>query len=123
PGAGGTAYQHTDNEPRATGIAPQVLNAIDEEQAQKLLVDDAWCCQEKFDGRRVLIRKSDEAVTGINRKGLVIALPTPIVALAFDTGSQQWLMDGESIGDVFYCFALLENACIDLRARADEERL
>ena len=123
PGEDGTRYQHTPNEDRATGIVPQLLNAIDEEQAQKLLKDYGWCAQEKFDGRRVLIRKSGDAITGINRNGLVIALPAPIAAMVLATGSQQWLMDGECIGDVFHCFDLLENACVDLRKSSYHLRL
>src|ERR1700735_2370293 len=50
PGKDGTPYQHTDKQP--SGILPQLLNTIEENRVLDLMNDDAWCCQEKFDGRR-----------------------------------------------------------------------
>src|SRR5664279_3361291 len=57
-GPDGTPYQHTDKEDRVTGFLPQLLNPIDEKEAERLLTDPAWAMQEKFDGRRVLVRKA-----------------------------------------------------------------
>ena len=70
PGEDGTPYQQTDKADRATGILPQLLNPIDEAEAEKLLADSAWLAQEKLDGKRVLIRRSGDKVIGINRNGL-----------------------------------------------------
>ncbi len=123
PGESGTPYQGTACESQSTGILPQLLNPIDEDEAQKLIADPAWLAQEKFDGRRVLIRRRDTQITGINRRGLIIALPQPIVAHALTLGSQQWLLDGEAIGDNLYAFDLLENACVDLRQQPYARRL
>jgi len=123
PGALGTPYPPTNNEQRSTGILPQLLNSIDEAEAEKLLADPAWLTQEKLDGRRVLIRRSGDQVTGINRKGLVIALPQAVVGCALSIGSMQWLMDGECIGDTFIAFDLLERACVDLRPQPYRKRL
>ncbi len=123
PGEAGTPYQHTANEDRATGVLPQLLNAIDEAEVEELLTDSHWWAQEKLDGRRVLIRRSDEQVIGINRKGLTIALPQPIVEQARNLGPQQWLMDGEAIGDTYTAFDLLEETSVDLRGQAYSIRL
>ena len=123
PGEDGTPYQHSEQESRSTGILPQLLNAIEENQAQLLLADPAWWTQEKFDGHRILIRKAGDQITGINRKGLTIALPQPIGDFARTLGSGQWLMDGEALGDRFVAFDLLENACIDLRKEPYRRRL
>jgi len=123
PGESGTPYQDTANEQRATGILPQLLNRIDEVEAEKLLADSDWWAQEKLDGKRVLIRRTVGQIIGINRKGLVIALPEPVVAQARELGSQQWLIDGEAIGDAFIAFDLLEAACVDLRPQAYSTRL
>jgi len=49
----GTPYRHTDQEGRVSGLLPQLLNPIDEEDVQVLLKDNAWGMQEKLDGRRV----------------------------------------------------------------------
>src|ERR1700683_4588453 len=79
PGESGTPYQHSDKEERATGILPQLLNDMDKSDLVRLIEDDNWWAQEKFDGRRVLIRKDHNHITGINRQGLAIDLPAPIV--------------------------------------------
>jgi hypothetical protein len=42
PGIDGTPYQHTDKEQRSTGVLPQLLNAIEEAEAEKLLSDAKW---------------------------------------------------------------------------------
>jgi bifunctional non-homologous end joining protein LigD len=67
-GEDGTPYQHTDKQ--ASGILPQLLNAIEEVDVERLLRDDEYCAQEKFDGRHLLIRKQDDHIEGINKKGI-----------------------------------------------------
>ena len=123
PGEAGTPYQDTPGEARSTGILPQLLNPIEEDEAQSLLADPAWLAQEKFDGRRVMIQKTDTEVTGINRQGLVVALPQPVAEYARRIGSQQWLIDGEAIGESYFAFDLLENAGGDLRKQSCIRRL
>jgi bifunctional non-homologous end joining protein LigD len=102
----GTPYQQTANEPRFTGILPQLLNPIEEDEALALIRDGAWCLQEKIDGRRVIIQKQGKVVTGINRKGLVISLPKSIEASALKI-TVDFIIDGECVGDVFHAFDLL----------------
>ncbi|CAN5621235.1 hypothetical protein BH10PLA1_BH10PLA1_17170 [soil metagenome] len=123
PGANGTPYQQTDRANRSTGILPQLLNPIEADEAQRLLADPGWWAQEKVDGQRVLIRRVGETVTGINRQGLVVALPDSVARQAAVLGSQQWVMDGEALGDRFVAFDLLECACVDLRSRPYAKRL
>lgn len=123
PGEAGTPYQQTDRHERATGILPQLLNPIEESEAEKLLVDSAWLAQEKLDGKRVLIQRTDDRIVGINRTGLMIALAQPVVESARKLGGMQWLMDGECIGDTFIAFDLLENACVNLRAEPYRKRI
>jgi bifunctional non-homologous end joining protein LigD len=113
PGENGTPYQQTDKAERSTGILPQLLNAIDESQVNRLIKDDEWWAQEKFDGRRVLIRKDDQKVRGINRKGLSIDLPVPIIEAVQSLDTRRCLMDGEAVGDRFFTFDLLQEATIE----------
>lgn len=54
-GEQGTPYLNSAQTP--SGILPQLLNPIEENEVQKLIRDDSWCMQEKFDGRRLLIQK------------------------------------------------------------------
>ena len=70
-----------------------------------------------------MIRKNGDEVIGINRKGLVVALPQPIAQHARAIGPRQWLMDGEAIGDVYYAFDLLEQDGVDLRKEPYSQRL
>jgi bifunctional non-homologous end joining protein LigD len=106
PGADGTPYQGTDKANAATGIHCQLLNPIDESDADRLIADPAWWMQEKHDGRRLLIRKQDGAITGINRLGLTVALPQPMA----DDAAQcpiDFILDGEAIGDTLHAFDAL----------------
>jgi bifunctional non-homologous end joining protein LigD len=104
-GADGTPYQHTDKQ--ASGILPQLLNAIEEAEVEALLRDDNYCAQEKFDGRHLLVRKQDESIEGINKKGFIVGLPET-VATEIRTMSGSLIPDGESVGDDYHAFDLLE---------------
>jgi bifunctional non-homologous end joining protein LigD len=104
-GADGTPYQHTDKQ--ASGILPQLLNPIEEAEVELLLRDDNYCAQEKFDGRHILIRKQDAHIEGINKKGLLVGLPET-VSNDIRNLSGSFIPDGESIGDDYHAFDLLE---------------
>jgi bifunctional non-homologous end joining protein LigD len=123
PGQDGTPYQGTQREALATGVFPQLLNSIDQDRAEGLIADEDWWMQEKFDGRRILIRRDGDGVIGINRKGLAVALPQPIVEQAMITGGRTWLMDGEAVGDAYFAFDLLEQDGVDLRKEPYSRRL
>ena len=104
-GADGTPYQHTEKQ--ASGILPQLLNPVEEAEVEVLLRDDNYCAQEKFDGRHLLIRKQDEHLEGINKKGLIVGLPVTVADdIRVLPGS--FIPDGESIGDDYHAFDLLE---------------
>jgi bifunctional non-homologous end joining protein LigD len=105
PGSAGAAYQHTDKEQRATGIYPQLLNEIYEEEAEKLLTDDNYWAQEKHDGKRVLIKGDVDGIVGINKRGLTIGIPADIAAAA-SAIKLHGTLDGECVGEIFYAFDL-----------------
>jgi bifunctional non-homologous end joining protein LigD len=104
-GEGGTPYQHTDKQ--ASGILPQLLNPIEDADVERLLHDDDYCAQEKFDGRHLLIRKQDENIEGINKKGLLVGLPET-VSDEIRNLPGSFIPDGESIGENYHVFDLLE---------------
>ena len=120
-GPDGTPYQNTPKEDRVTGLLPQLLNPIDEQEVKRLFKDPCWAMQEKFDGRRVLVRKAGAEIHGINRKGLLIGLPSPIVVGAHKITSD-FILDGECVGDVLYAFDLLEWDGEDLRTQPYQRR-
>jgi bifunctional non-homologous end joining protein LigD len=121
PGADGTPYQDTPREAQATGILPQLLNPVDEDFARKLIVNPLWWMQEKLDGRRLLLQKRGPTVTGINRRGLQVALPETLVADALASGAD-FLVDGEAVGDQLFVFDLLRMDGADLRPKPYLER-
>jgi len=51
----------------------------------------------------VSIKKERQEITGLNRKGLTIALPEPIVACMKHIGCN-CMLDGECVGDKYYAF-------------------
>ena len=119
-GEAGTPYQHSEQQP--SGLLPQLLNAIDEEQVLRLIQDDNYCMQEKHDGRRLIIQKQGQNITGINKKGNTVGLSLPVfdVVRGFDADVT---IDGESIGDNLFAFDLLELDGVDIRSWPYRERL
>jgi bifunctional non-homologous end joining protein LigD len=102
-GADGTPYLHSEKAGRVSGLLPQLLNAIDEREAVRLVGDPRWVMQEKFDGRRLVLRKVGAAVEGINKLGLVVSVAAPIAAAALELPGD-FVLDGEAIGDRFHVF-------------------
>lgn len=119
-GEDGTPYQHSAQE--VSGILPQLLNPIDEKEVNRLMRDTTYCAQEKFDGRRVLVKKEGEAVTGINRKGIVIGLAENVVNAALVLPGD-YVLDGECVGEKLFVFDLLEWRSEDLRPHPYNRRL
>ena len=123
PGEDGTPYQHTGNEGRSTGIYPQLLESVvDAHALGHLLVDPLFCAQEKFDGKRFLLRKQGSVVEGINRKGLIVSVPESIAREALCL-SGDCLLDGEAVGDTLHVFDLLECHGVDHRQEPYINRL
>lgn len=118
PGEGGTRYQHTD---KASGIQCQLLNPAPEHELHTFLDDPAYWMQEKKDGRRLMIQKQGREVTGINRLGLTVALPSPLIQEVLDY-HEDFLMDGEAVGDTLHAFDLLLLGDEDIRGRRYGER-
>ena len=103
-----------DVDQRDTGLYPQLLVAISEDDAERYLTDDDWGAQEKFDGRRMTVRKATYDVTAINKKGQFIGFPDAI-AKAVEGFMSSFLTDGESIGERLFVFDLLELNGTNLR--------
>ena len=81
-GPDGTPYHNSPKAELFTGLLPQLLNPIEEPEMNRLLTSDEHCMQEKFDGRRLLLQKRADQVTGINKKGLAVGLPDSVVQSA-----------------------------------------
>ena len=114
PGEDGTPYVSTDNEDRNTGVHCQLLNPIKESELDQYFSSTNFIMQEKHDGRRLLIRKLNSEIIGINRRGLETGLSEKIAESA-NSLPGDFIIDGEAVGDTLYAFDLLENDEADLR--------
>lgn len=122
PGPNDTPYQHTDKARQVSGLLPQLLNPIDEAEVEELINNTTHCAQEKYDGKHVLVQKQGAACHGINKKGLIIGLPSVVLhdarALPGD-----FILDDESVAEVLYAFDLLERDGEDFRLLPYNRRL
>ena len=122
PGEDGIPYTGSNNDKEPSGILPQLLNPVEEYEVAVLLTDKLWYMQEKFNGRRMLIRKEGDQIHGINKKGLLVGLPQTV----FDDVRNlpgDFVLDGESIGDVYFAFDLLVLNTEDIRQLQYHKRL
>lgn len=120
-GESGTPYQSPNHEPRDSGIRCQLLNPAEEDQMPELLENFTHWMQEKMDGVRCLIRKEGESISGINRRGLTVALPQRVEADC-QKCKQDFLLDGEMVGDTYHAFDLLQLGEVDFRVKGFGDR-
>ena len=103
-----------------TGIHCQLLNPIEETELADFINNDEWWGQQKMDGKRMLIKKTEELIA-INRRGLSVGAPQSI----FDSAqkiNRKFIIDGEAIGDDLYVFDLLNLDEEDIRNKTYQER-
>ena len=62
-------------EEERTGILPQLLNPATEQDLETLLLNDRFLLQPKLDGKRLLLKKENGVITGINRRGIACGIP------------------------------------------------
>lgn len=120
-GAAGTPYLHSEQAGRVSGLLPQLLNVISDAEADRIMDDPRWVMQEKFDGRRLMVRKVGNSVEGINKLGLIVGVAAPIAAAARALPGD-FVLDGEVIDDTLHVFDLLTYDAFDLREQAYRDR-
>jgi len=121
-GVDSTPYQSSDLGNKVNGINCQLLNPIEETMAMTLCLNDDYCAQSKHDGERRLIERKEDDVQGINRKGLYIALSSVLVDSAKCLNSNDFIIDGEDMGDVLVAFDMLRYDGNDIRHLPYSER-
>jgi len=115
-----TAYM-VDSEQRKTGIHCQLLNQIEQEELVALFKDDTWWMQEKKDGKRMLLQKSESETIAINRKSLSVGAPQSMIDSANEV-EQPFIIDGEAIDEMLYLFDILSYDGQDLKEKSYKER-
>lgn len=103
-------------------IMPQLLSEIEEHELQRYLNSDDYCAQEKKDGRRRLIKVENNQVFGLNKKGKVVRTTSLIERGIRDIEFQECLLDGEEVGDIFWCFDILSLNGEDLSKKSYNDR-
>ena len=115
PGAYTPVQVPVEDPKQPSGIHCQLLNPIEKKEADLLLFNPAYWMQEKMDGRRLIIRKQGDIITGINRLGYITSVPEPILASAAKYPGD-FIIDGEAVGDTHHAFDLLLFDADDLRS-------
>lgn len=122
PGEDGTPFAGAEKSGQVSGILPQLLNPMEEDDLEYFISSETHWMQEKYDGKRTLLRKVGQTVEAINRKGLVVDIPS---ALERETAlvDCDFILDGEAIGDALFAFDLLSYNGDDLRSCPYIERM
>ena len=77
-------------------LLPQLLNPLPEDQLDGFITRTVhqWCAQQKFDGKRIILMKTNQAIDGVNRTGKLCG----ISAVVADYAQQ---LPGDFIRDFF----------------------
>ena len=114
PGTDSHQQAPVEGPKKHSGIQCQLLNPIEEKQAEHLLTNPDYWMQEKMDGRRLLIRKEGDTITGINRLGFITSVPE-MIARSASQYKGNFILDGEAVGETLHVFDLLTISGEDMR--------
>ena len=121
PGEDGAKYTNTEFAKQVSGVEVQTLNFIEEDEVQRLILDDKYCAQEKWDGERMTLSRKNGTVTAGNKLGLLRGFPT---CLSEEIARYEHIvLDGEIIGETYHAFDLLELDGKDIRGWSYGSRL
>jgi len=105
-----------------SGHTPELLTPIEEPEALVLAQDAAWWFQQKFDGRRLAVQKSEGKYSGINKLGQIIPIDSRLAESLDRVQAQGFLADGEITDSRFYIWDLLSVNETELRIQPYEIR-
>jgi bifunctional non-homologous end joining protein LigD len=105
-----------------SGHTPELLTPIEEPEALLLAQDTTWWFQQKFDGRRLAVQKSEGKYSGINKLGQIIPIDSRLAESLDRVKAQGFLADGEITDSCFYVWDLLSLNETDLRIQPYEIR-
>ena len=94
-----------------------LLNPINEYQLKQLLIDDSWIMQEKMDGVRMILTRKGDSITAVSRTGREATIPQEVYDTLIKTSVQNYIIDGELVGDVYHVFDLLRLQAMDFAAK------
>jgi ATP-dependent DNA ligase len=101
---------------------PELLTPIEEKEAQLLARDAASWFQQKFDGRRLAVQKSEGKYLAINKLGQIVPIDSRLTESLDRVPAEGFLVDGEITDSHFFLWDLLSLNDTDLRIQAYEIR-
>jgi bifunctional non-homologous end joining protein LigD len=105
-----------------SGHTPELLTPIEEPEALRLIQDTSWWFQQKFDGRRLAVQKTDGKYSGINKLGQLIPIDSRLAESLDLVQLRDFLADGEITDSRFYIWDFLSVNGTDLRIQPYEIR-
>ena len=99
-----------------------MLTPVEEPEALLLAQDASWWFQQKFDGRRLAVQKTDGKYSGINKLGQVIPIDSRLSEPLDLVQAKAFLAEGEITDSHFYIWDLLSVNDTDLRTEPYEIR-
>jgi bifunctional non-homologous end joining protein LigD len=105
-----------------SGHAPELLTPIEEPEALQFVQDASWWFQQKFDGRRLAVQKTDGQYSGINKLGQLIPIDSRLTKCLESVQARTFLVDGEITDSRFHLWDLLNINGTDLRIQPYEIR-
>ena len=106
-----------DEAEKDSGIGVQLLNAITNEDADELILDDNIGMQEKKDGERRVLHVSGGIPRGVNRRGEFVALLKTTADEAAELANKvgDFVLDGELVGEILHIFDALVISGVDFK--------
>jgi len=105
-----------------SGHSPELLTPVEEPDALRFIDDASWWFQQKFDGRRLAVQKTEEAYTGINKLGQIVPIDGRLAKSLDLVDAKSFLVDGEITGSYFFLWDLLSVNGANLRGQPYELR-
>lgn len=122
---GGGAYTPPEHS-TDTQFLPQLLTALDDpEQSIAMLRSENYAMQEKIDGERIIIVANAEGIVPFNRNGKVSNRVSQFIieiAARLYSKSGPFIFDGETVGETYHIFDLLNCEDQDLRMMTFRQR-
>lgn len=122
PDISGEVFQDTVAGADFSGFLPQLPQTVRSPgDIEAMILDPAFFLQEKFDGDNRQVHRAGTKVRGINKRGIVVALPMNLADQV--AALPDFLVSGEIIANKLYVFDLQEVDGVDLRARPYSKRV
>lgn len=106
---------------KPTGIKCQLLNTIDETETLRLLNDDTYIAQEKKDGVRATVLKTNTELVVGNKEGFSVGFSDSFQELL--RVPVDFIIDCESINDTLFIFDLIQDGKTNLQRTPLTKRL